>query len=766
MAHYSTLKEEERFWILENCFSESFELKTESIFSQCNGYMGIRAVQPFSLIKEEKGMFVCGLFNRAYPEEVTELVNCPDLTWFSLRVNGTDIYPEKTKLSRFTRRLDVLSGEIVICYEFEIPGGVKFGIENRRFASMQNEHMFWQQLKIVPISGTIKDIVIQTGIDARMTNHGVSHFHSVSCRVYDKQMLEVCGTLEEGFLSVLSETKVNAKKVKKRAHTLERRSIFETIELSIEEQEEIVLEKAAYISNTDKLMPEERKEILNKAAEEGYEKQFEQHKVVTNTFFQNASIEIEGITEAEEASIYFAQYHLMGMTPWHTNECSIAAKGLTGEGYKGHVFWDTEIFVFPFLLFTSPKVARNLLEYRYHGLNHARKKAADYNFKGAMFPWESALTGEEETPLYASLNIHTGKANKVWSGVKEYHVTADIIYAVNQYFEVTKDKQFMEQYGYEMVFEAAKFWTSCAVWDEASKTCGILDVIGPDEYTEHVDNNAYTNYMACFCVSLAQKFYYELKTDNAPVFEHLNSQLKLVKCIMDWEQFLKGIYLPKPNQEGIIPQDDTFLSKPLLADIDKYKKSQKKQLILTDYARDEVVNMQVLKQADVVMLLNLFPQMVSGELTKKNVIFYEQRTIHDSSLSYCAHAQACAGIGETELAQQFFLECLTVDLNNNPFGSVDGIHSASLGGIWNCLILGFAGVKYENHTLYIAPSLPKKWKKIKFRLMVEGAALDFEISQSLIRVERKGGSNNTIAVMARGREYTLADRMEIPEEMK
>lgn len=766
MPHYKTLKEEGRFWISENYFSDQFELKTEAILSQCNGYMGVRAVQPFSLVQEEKGMFVCGLFNRAYQDEVTELVNCPDITWFSLRVNGTDIYPEKTKLNTFCRRLDVLSGEIIIQYEFEISGGVKFSVENRRFASMQDEHIFFQRLKITPISGTIYDISVKTGIDARMTNHGVSHFQSVNCRVYDKHMLEISGRLEEGLLTVLAETTVKNAKINKKTHILERRSIFEIIDMEIEaeKQNEIVLEKAAYLSNTDSLMLEERKEILNKAIAEGYEKEFEKHKEAANSFWKRAAIHIEGISKEEEAAIYFAQYHLMGMTPWHTDGCSIAAKGLTGEGYKGHVFWDTEIFIFPFLLFTAPQVARNLLVYRYHGLDHARKKAKDHNFDGAMFPWESAQTGEEETPLYAGLNIHTGKANKVWSGVKEYHVTADIIYAVNQYFEVTRDHQFMEQYGYEMVFEVAEFWTSCATWNEEAGTCGILDVIGPDEYTEHVDNNAYTNYMASFCVSLAYEFYQKLKADHEILFQRMNRQLELEKRSRIWKRFINGIYLPQPNQDGIIPQDDTFLSKPNLKNIDKYKQAQKKQLILTDYSRSEVVNMQVLKQADVVMLLNLFPKMLSEELTQKNVIFYEQRTIHDSSLSYCAHAQACSSIGAVELAEHFFQECLTVDLNSNPFGSTDGIHSASLGGIWNCLVLGFSGIKYENHTLCIEPHLPNRWKKIAFRIIVEGVTLQFEISNSKIEIQAQDFMEHPMTVKFQGKEYKLTDQILILEE--
>lgn len=170
-------------------------------------------------------------------------------------------------------------------------------------------------------------------------------------------------------------------------------------------------------------------------------------------------------------------------------------------------------------------------------------------------------------------------------------------------------------------------------------------MIGPDEYTEHIDNNAYTNYMAAYCVKIAYAYAEDLKKQNPRLYMSMDRKFQLQRRMRDWESFLKNIYLPSPGEDGIIPQDDTFLSKPCLENIEKYKKSQIKQAVLLDYSRDEIVNMQVLKQADVVMLLNLFPHLVGEEYVRKNVLFYEKRTIHDSSLSYCAHAQACAVIG-------------------------------------------------------------------------------------------------------------------------
>ena len=501
--------------------------------------------------------------------------------------------------------------------------------------------------------------------------------------------------------------------------------------------------------------------MLTAALKKGYDVLWAEQQMKMKEFWDVTRIHVDGMSEAEEAAVCFAQYHILGMTPWHTNESSIAAKGLTGEGYKGHVFWDTEIFLFPMLLYGYPEEAKRLLEFRYRGLDGARKKAKDYGFEGAMFPWEAARTGEEETPLYAALNIHTGKANKVWSGIKEYHVTADIAYAVEQYYESTGDDRFMEDCGYEIVFEAARFWVSCAKWDEKRQRYGIYDVIGPDEYTEHVDNNAYTNYMAVYCVKMALNYVQKLKEENAKVYEHLNQKLQLEKDLQKWQEFQEKMYLPMPNEEGIIPQDDSFLSKPCLENITKYKESQIKQSVLLDYSREEVVNMQVLKQADVVMLLNLFPKLFDEEIVKKNVLFYENRTIHDSSLSYCAHAQACAAIGAMELAWEFFRKCLVVDINENPHDSTDGVHSASLGGIWNCLIFGFAGVHYEKGVLYLTPNLPDQWKTMDFNMYIEGVKIHFTVGKDNITLNCEKKEGRKIRVKTANKEYVLEDSLDI-----
>lgn len=732
MIYYDIEKKKDNIWLLQREYTPEFHLKTESVFAQCNGYFGVRAAGGLPSLAGKRGMFVAGLFNCAYEDEVTELVNCPDVTEFRLILQGEEICPDRTEMKNYERKFNTSTGELVITMLFALKSGEEIQVVERRFASMANRHLFVQSITVSAVNKERVSGTLLTGINGQQTNSGVSHFKKVNCRVYDREMMHMKGYLAENALSVLE---VGGCRSESPVFTLKRRAVDAAYDVKTSAGQSWTLEKYVYIHKQEDMEELDRqKTILKGCMETGYEDALRAHKEEMERLWSQAAIHIEGAALEEEASIAFAQYHLLGMMPWNSSASSIAAKGLTGEGYKGHVFWDTEIFMLPFFLYNFPQAARQLLEFRYKGLDGAREKAVNYGYEGAMYPWEAAVSGKEETPLYAALNIHSGKANKVWSGIKEHHVTADIVYAIWQYYSMTGDQEFMEKYGYEVIFEAAAFWVSRAQWCEQKQAYVILDIIGPDEYTEHIDNNAYSNYMAKYCVSLAAELAGELEKENPGLYQKLHA----AKRRKSWEEFSENIYLPIPNEEQIIPQDDTFLTKKELPHIEKYKESETKQAVLQDYSRDEVVDMQVLKQADTVMLLNLFPHMFSPEVVRKNVLYYESRTIHDSSLSYCAHAQACAAIGALDLAWKFFEKCMVIDLNENPKDTTDGIHAASLGGIWTCIIFGFAGVNYEKDVLHISPRLPSHWKKMEFQLKVKGQDVKLTLSNSEVCLENQG----------------------------
>ena len=311
----------------------------------------------------------------------------------------------------------------------------------------------------------------------------------------------------------------------------------------------------------------------------------------------------------------------------------------------------------------------------------------------------------------------------------------------------------------EILCETANFWVSRA--EEYNGRLELRNIIGPDEYNEHIDNNAYTNYMAAYNVKLALKASKE--TLDSPYVKKMKENGTLKDMQEKWQYFLEHIYLPKPDKNGIIPQDDAFLGKEELKNIEKYRQSPVKQSVLLDYSRDEVVDMQVLKQADLVMLFTLFPGLFPADVVKKNVLFYEKRTLHDSSLSYCAHAQICAEIGEMEMAEGFFVKALETDLCDNPQDSVDGIHAASLGGIWKCVVAGFAGVTCDEDGIILAPHLLEHWNSIKFSVMVHGQKMDCFMDKENISLHlcNSGKSKEPVTIKVQDKKYILKDDLHL-----
>jgi hypothetical glycosyl hydrolase len=762
MIYYSVEKKEDQLYILENKLDQRYTLKTETNFSQCNGYLGVRAAFETSMLQESRGMFIAGFYHKAGKYEVSELVNCPDLIKMSIRINDENFNLDTCDIHHFCRKLNVRTGELETTIKFDLKSTKDIEFTSRRFVSMRNRHLICHKISLK--SSNCLNLQITTGINGQITNSGVSHFIKVENRVFDKKYMyskSICDDDQEFEAMTVCSSVGDTKSP---VFQLKRRSIYGVYQSCVPLGEEFTFSKFSYI-NTSTMQSngvvEDIMAILKNCERDGYEALLHEHVNILNDMWKFAKLEIKGATLEEEATIAFAQYHLLGMVPYETADNSVAAKGLTGEGYKGHVFWDTEIFVMPFFISVFPEIARNILTFRYKGLDGAREKAEQYGYLGAMYPWEVAANGVEETPLYAALNIHTGVAEKVWSGIKEHHITADIIHALWDYYKLTKDDEFLNNCGYEMIIETATFWCSRVSYNTKKDQYEILDIIGPDEYTEHVNNNAFTNYMAKENVQLAYDIILNLKTNSMEIYQSLLTKYDLEQSLKTWKKFLDYIYLPSPNENGIIPQDDSFLCKKEINNIEPYKNSTTKQSILLDYSREEVGNMQILKQADIVMLLNLMPHLFNEVIIDKNVKYYENRTIHDSSLSYSAHAIASAKIGDIELAYDFFLKAMEVDLNDNYNDSTDGIHSAALGGIWNCIIHGFAGVKYGIEHIDIVPHLPKEWEELQFYLKVQGKYIKICISEEKVVLETEHSLEKELLFQINGETYSLLNHLEV-----
>ena len=758
--HYIIFEQDNHVWIGESSYDPAFEAKTESLFALCNGNIGIRSVSMLPSLYGKRGLYASGLFHRAHPSEVTELVNCPDPVECRVTADGIKLSPDSPWLESCRREFCPDTAELRICMVFRLPEKKRLEVRETRLVSFADARLILQKISLKSLAGNFDRLELTGLLNGQSMNEGVSHFSEVICRVYDREVMHLEARLEEEAVSLMQICCGNREEDGPPLYALFRRGISEQTALSLKEGEErdFLRCSSLMVRNRREDNIYEQREELKAAARKGFDCLREKHLHYLSLRQRRCEFRIEGATREEGAILSFARYHLLGMMPWNRTDCSIASKGLTGEGYRGHVFWDTEIFMLPFFSLHFPEQSRNLLIYRYHGLAGAREKAEQFRYQGAMYPWESAADGREETPRYAALNIHTGKANPVWSGLKEHHVGADIVYAIRQYVDETGDRSFLKDYGYEMVFEIAAFWVSRAVWDPDRNQRVILDIIGPDEYTEHIDNNAYTNYMAAFCVKLALEYLKDAEKEAPEICRRLKTEQQKT----EWEQFLREIYLPVPNEDGIIPQDDTFLDKEELPDIRKYREAPVRQTVLRDYSRKQIEEMQVLKQADTVMLLNMFPTLFSPEVVRKNVRYYEARTIHDSSLSYCAHALACAAIGEKKLAWKYFQNSLHIDLNDRAPDSVDGIHGAAMGGIWNCVEQGFAGISFFGGVLSVNPHLPDHWKSVEITLQVQGKPVLVKVTHTEVEVTTPTTEGDELAVAVGGTQAVLKDHLNLP----
>lgn len=683
-----------------------------------NGNLGIRGCHEEDYENQDRGFFVNGIYNKPFGSEVSELVNLPDVLKVNVKIDGEYFSLFTQEILNFERFLDLETGELKRLIKLRLKSGKEIVYETNRLVS-QSENIIAQKIIIHSKSDSIK-IELDSGIDAQMNNNGQQHLLEKEVRVYNNNKIEAA---YETFES---------------KQLISYRVLFNKEALFQSKNRQII---GKFISEVGSGNSFELEKIIFIGTEFGVEKDwstlnhFNYYKNESEEYWKHywnqQKIKIKGNRKSQEA-INFALYHLNIMTPRNNNQISIGAKGLTGQGYKGHVFWDTEIFILPYFLHSSPQIARNLLEYRFNNIQGALDKSKQMGYKGALFPWESALTGQEETPEFAAINIRTGLRQKIASGEAEQHIVADIAFAVEDYYKTTGDTAFMEQYGFELIKVTSEFWLSRVT--EVEGRFEIHNVIGPDEYTEYIDNNAYTNYMAYYNVSLAKKY-------------NLGNKAFQEECRL----FLDKLYLPQVTEELILPQDDSFLSKPTI-NLDKYKKKQGSQAILLDYSRAEVNEMQILKQADVIMLMYLCPDLFSKNIISANFDYYEQRTIHDSSLSKAIHAIETIRLGNIKKGFQLFEEATQIDLGDNPHSSDDGLHAAALASLWHIIVFGFSGI-IKGEILEINPSLPLEWESLSFPFIWKGKRILITLTHEEILMTSDSDSEINVEIL--GKKWSL-----------
>ena len=757
-------------WIIaESNFDPKALGKVEANFCLGNGYLGLRSATEEHYPGETRDLLVAGSFDRFSPEEVTELPNAADVTNIEFTFNGERFDLTQGKILSYCRQINLKTGLLSRDVVWESEKGEKITLKFERMVSLKRLHTIAMRIRIIPEKDT--QVTIRSGIDGRMTNEGSQHFTEGEMRFYDRKYLQFTPkTIQSGITFVFDAVHhfmLDGVQVEPKSDiNILRRRMFSNFMLDVKAGETLVMEKTANVltsrdRETEGLSHQELQALAFRMLQEdetaGFDLLAEESAQCWNRkVWSRVPIEIDG-PQFDQLAIRFVQYHLQIMTPAHDNRMNIGAKGLSGEGYKGHTFWDTEIFLLPYFVFTMPEVARSLEEYRYLSLRGAHEKAAHNGYDGAQYPWESAwLDDGEVTPEYLGTDIVTGKPIKVWSGLIEIHITADVAYGAWQYYVCTGDQDFMDRYGYELILDCAKFWLSRLEPGEDGKL-HMNDVLGPDEFKEHVNDNAFTNYMARWNIQKAIEYTELLMREKPELAARLDAKLGLKALLPQWKKNVEMIYLTQSNDKNVLPQDSTYLT---LKDVDlsKYKKQAHVGGIYKDYNQDQICQMQVSKQADVMALFYLLEDQFTKEVKRASWDYYEPRTLHDSSLSLSTHCVLACDIGETELSYQMFRKACDIDLgNDNPHSSDAGIHAASNGGLWQCVVFGFGGVRMLDGRLRIDPHLPQAWNRLRYTFLWHGQHLAVTVTKDELSIINETGTEE-ITVEVRGKTHTF-DRM-------
>lgn len=442
--------------------------------------------------------------------------------------------------------------------------------------------------------------------------------------------------------------------------------------------------------------------------------------------WQASDVVIEGDDEVQLA-VRFNLYQLLIAAPRQDERVSIGAKTLSGFGYRGHTFWDTEMFMLPFFTFTRPQIARNLLSYRWHTLAGARRKANANRYAGAQYAWESAATGDEVTPAWVPHYIDPKVLVRIWTGDIEIHVSADIAYAIDQYWRVSGDDAFLLERGLEIILETAKFWASRAEWNEQRGLFEFKDVIGPDEYHDHVDNNAYTNYLARWHLLKALELLEWVEADHPETAASLAARLNISAAERTrWSQVADNIFLPGDASTGLIEQFEGYFRRE---DVDLQGYADRDESMQSLLGIEGVNATQVIKQPDVLMLQSLLPELFAQQSLEINYSYYNARTDHSygSSLGPAIQAIIACRLGRVDEAYEHFTRAVFADINDVRGNCGDGIHGASAGGVWQALVFGFAGLRLTGNAWSIEPVLPDHWRRLAFKFCYRGEIREVDI---------------------------------------
>jgi len=749
---YSSYTEDELWLIKETEWVRPLQNIRETQFTLGNGYLGIRAIYEELPYDARPGTYIAGVYDNI-GSQVAELVNLPNPINFRFTIEGEKLDLVTMDCLAHRRVLNMKKALLVRKTLYQDNKRRRYDYQSLRFVSLHNKNIGIMQIALTPLDADCL-LDVNTGIDTSVYNAGVlsegrkRHFRVKELGQSHNAGYLVIDTLEKRYSVVYWSGfyyELNAKKI------FAKDNIFR---LKLKKNQTVIFTKIFCIRHFPyqqdaSLYKDKTFKVFFKAFRANFFSLLKDHTRMWDKLWKKADILIEG-TANLQVNLRFNIYHMLICASYNAGFSSIGARTLSGEGYRGHIFWDAEIFLMPFYLFNFPEVAKNILLYRARRINKARELARREGFKGAKFPWESADTGREETPEWA--RDFDGTVIEIYTHKMEHHITSDIAYAMYKYYVATGDGQFMQDYGYQIILETARFWASRAKFNKEKDCYEIRKVIGPDEFHSGVDNSAYTNMMAKWNLITAYKLSGEVKKKQH-LYKNLKEKLNLKeKEAKDWKKIASGIRI-NIGKSKIIEQFEGYF-KLKKVPLEMYDENGIPILPPKLKAKD-LSKTQLVKQADILMLLYLLDDVFSLRTKLANYEFYLDHTLHTSSLSPSIHCLIACKVGDLTRAYNFFNVSLRTDISNLYGNTQEGIHAASLGGTWQAVVFGFAGIEIKKEKLFINPRMPRTWEKITLSLIWREDVIKLDLSNEVIKLKAESLKRRVIEIGIFNRKVSL-----------
>ena len=720
--------------IVERTFDPNKQKQAESIFSIGNGSFGQRAnfEEDFSG-STLQGSYVGGVYypdktrvgwwKNGYPEYFAKVLNSCNWIGIQIEIEGEILDLNQVQLDEFNRELDMQNGTLTRRAKVTLKNGRQVEIESIRFISMNQTDVAAIAYSLTPLNFSGK-VNFKPYLDNRVSNHDANYdeffWEEVLQQAAPFQGHVVAKTKKTNFLvtTAMRYTFSENGSVQniQPSHKSESLYVENSFEAALTQGNKYTLHK--YISVTSSLSYAENGVVdkaiqqVNEAFHSGFENLWSAHKAAWAKIWENADIKIEGDVEAQQG-IRFNIFHLYQTYTGENAKLNIGPKGFTGEKYGGATYWDTEAYCIPFYLKTAdPKVARQLLMYRYNQLDRAIENAGKLGFTNGA-------------ALYPMVTMNGEECHNEWEiTFEEIHRNGAIAFAIYNYVRHTGDVDYLKSYGRAVVNGIARFWAQRFNHSNEKQAYVMLGVTGPNEYENNVNNNWYTNYIARWCLLYA----IELEKDWASSTQPLLSSAEME----NFQQIANHVYFPQLKDTRVFLQQDGFMDKELLNAAD-LPKSQRP--INQHWSWDRILRSVFIKQADVLQGIYLFEDHFDLETIQENFDFYEPKTVHESSLSPCVHAIIAAKIGKIDKAYEMYLRTSRLDLDDYNHEADEGLHITSMAGIWMSVVEGFAGVRVHNGELHVEPTIPTDWNSYSFKIRIQNKVVSIYVSQEGFKIE-------------------------------